>query len=837
MHRPFALPGAGPRYAPDRLYDIRHQKLEIELDFERRSIAGTATLSVAPLAPDARHLVLDAVEMEIVSVAVAGAPATFDYDGAKLRIRMPAQTPPPSDIEVRIGYQATPRRGLYFIAPEPAYPDKPRQVWSQGQDEDSRFWFPCFDAPHEKATSELIVTVPEGMVAISNGRLIERRGGRFHFRMDVPHSPYLVALVAGELIELRDQWEDIELFYYVSPGREDDAQRALGGTPAMMGFFSRYLGVRYPYPTYRQVCVHDFIFGGMENITATTLTADTLHDARAHIDFTSDPLVAHELAHQWFGDLLTCRDWSEGWLNEGFATYLQALWTEESLGASEFDLERAERIEAYLREDAERYRRPIVTRVWEEPIEIFDRHLYDKGAAVLHMLRRRLGEDGFRAALRHYLEKHRAGVVETRDLARAIEEVTGRNCDRFFDQWVYGAGFPDLRVHVEWDDDFGGMRVEIVQTQGDPPSFEIETAALAEIDGEWRRIPLALREPRHLFHLPLDGRPTGFVLDPGRDLLARWDIEKPAGLWRRELSSAPRAIDRAAAAAGVAKESSPQAVRALGEALREDAFWGVRAACARALGSLRTDAARDALVAALAAEEHARARRAVARALGEFRGDLAAAAAAPATAPAAAALERLARAGDPSYYVEAEAVLALCRTRAPQALEMARAALERPSHVDIIRQLACQGLGELREPDERRADAIALLRAQTAYGRPPNSRREAATALGKLGEGRPEARETLEDLLADPEFRVRLAAAGALGTLGDARALSALDAALPRELDGRVRRRIKEVARDLRAGRTREDALRALRDDLDRLRAEHAQLRSQLDKLEARLTK
>src|SRR5215471_16749297 len=402
MHRPFVLPGARPRYAPDRAFDVTHIRLDIALDFERRSVSGTATLRLTPIgaAQEARPLALDAVEMEILSVAVAGSPAAFDYDGEKLRARVPAD----GASEVAVTYRASPRRGLYFIGPDAAYPDKPLQVWSQGQDEDNRHWFPCFDVPHEKATTELIVTVPDGMIAISNGRLLERRGQTFHFQLDeVAHSPYLVTLAAGAFAELRDQWEDVTVQYFVPPGREEDARRALSRTPAMIGFFSKFLGVRYPYRSYAQVCVHDFIFGGMENTTATTLTVDTLHDARAHLDYPSEPLVAHELAHQWFGDLLTCRDWSEGWLNEGFATYLEELWHEHAEGTDEFDRRRAEALERYLREDSDRYRRPIVTRTWDEPLEIFDSHLYEKGALVLHMLRRRLGDDAFRAALSHYL--------------------------------------------------------------------------------------------------------------------------------------------------------------------------------------------------------------------------------------------------------------------------------------------------------------------------------------------------------------------------------------------------------------------------------------------------
>ena len=214
----------------------------------------------------------------------------------------------------------------------------------------------------------------------------------------------------------------------------------------MIELFAEKTGRAYPWPRYSQITVAEFIFGGMENTSATTLTDQTLHDARAHLDFSSEPLISHELAHQWFGDLLTCRDWSQGWLNEGFATYFELVWKEHIAGRDEADYDRLGDQEAYLDEDAHRYRRPIVTNVYHEPIDVFDRHLYEKGGCVLHMLRAELGEARFWKAIRHYVKKHAGGSVETRDLARAVDEATGWNADRFFEQWVFKAGHPDLKI-------------------------------------------------------------------------------------------------------------------------------------------------------------------------------------------------------------------------------------------------------------------------------------------------------------------------------------------------------------------------------------------------------
>jgi aminopeptidase N len=827
MHRPFALPGTRPRYVRDRGYDMRHLRLDLALDFEARRLAGTATLRVAPLAGTPRRLELDAVELAIDTVEADGRELAFAYDGCVLAI----EPPQGEEIELRIRYSATPRRGLYFVGPDAAYPHKPRQIWSQGQDEDSRHWFPCFDSPLAKCTTELCVTVPEGMICVSNGRLVEQYGRTFHYRLDVPHSPYLVTLVAGEYACVRARAGAVELMYFVPPGREEDAARALGRTPDMIGFFADYLGVPYPYERYSQVCVADFLFGGMENTSATTLTLDTLHDARAHLDFSSEPLVSHELAHQWFGDLVTCRDWSEAWLNEGFATYLEVLWQEHAHGADEMAFERADYMDQYMREDRERYRRRLVERRWDEPLEIFDRHLYEKGALVLHMIRRHVGDAGFRAALARYLMRHRGGTAETRDLARAIEEATGRNVDAFFDQWVYGAGHPELHARYEWDDERQAVRIELEQTQAladDTPLHALEFEVAAEVDGEWRTVAL-VAEPaaKQTLSVPLPARPTGFVIDAGRHVLASWRVDKPLLVWARELSAAPQAIDRAQAATALGRDASQLARQSLTRSLEHDTFWGVRAACARALGQVGGPVALAALLERLGREPHAKARRAIVRALGEFVAD----------AEAQAALEQCFRQGDASYFVEAEAVHALCRTGADAALEVAQLALGRPSHGEIIRQLACTGLGELRAPDERRDAALSLLREETAYGRPVQSRRAAATALGALGEGRAPVREHLERLTTDPDFRMRLAVVLALGALGDARAVAAIERAEARELDGRVRRRCREVTRSLREGVRREETVQRLTEEVAELKRDGRKLVERIERLEGQLGK
>ncbi|HEY0190571.1 MAG TPA: M1 family aminopeptidase [Kofleriaceae bacterium] len=831
MNREFAFPGTRPKWAPDRVVDIQHVALVIEVDPAARRVAGTATLHTRVIAPDPVAVELDAVELVIEAVTVNGAGAGFRHDGRRLRVELAGGAPAGSELVIAVRYHGSPRRGLYFIAPDAGYPDKPVQVWTQGQDEDSRYWFPCFDSPNAKASSEVTVTVPAPLFAVSNGTLVSDRtdGDRrtLAWRLDVPHSCYLVTLAIGDFATIETRWRDLPVVYYVERGREAAAQRTLARTPEMLELFSQKFGVPYPYPRYAQVFVADFIFGGMENTSATTLTDTVLLDERAALDYDVDALVAHELAHQWFGDLVTCRDWGEGWLNEGFATYSEYIWREHHEGRDAADLELDEWAEMYFGEDSGRYRRTIATKHYEEPIDIFDHHLYEKGGRVLHMLRDVIGDAAFDRAIAYYLGKHRHGVVESRDLARAIEEATGKNLDWFFSQWVIdGAGHPELDVELSWDPDARIATVAVEQVHKvDPrtPLFTIPTRVRFRLGERDVDVALDIVDAKQVFHLALDGEPSQAIFDPGRIVLSSQKIKKPEPVWLAELAGATLAIDRSAAAQALSRRGGPAAERALGEALVGDRFWAVRGSAALGLATVRTPAALDRLIDALGRELNPRARRMIARALGEFTFDPA----------AAAALSAIVERGDPSYFVEAEAALALGKTRAPRVSDLLRLAASRDSFSDIVRHYAYRGLAEARDDA-----ALGLLLDGVRWGRVTQGRRAAAMALAVLMRGRRDreardVRERLEDLLGDRDFRVQAAAVEALLLIGDPAAIPALRRMIDRELDGRLRRRGREVIRDLEAGTSASEDLRRLRDEVSDLRALTTTLRERLDRLAA----
>ena len=475
--RPFAFVGTLRHFERDRPFAVEHLALDLALDLDKKSVSGSASLTLRRIDPVATEVPLDAVGFDLRGVTLDGRKAPYAYDGRTLTVTVPAST---DKATLTVSYSATPRRGLYFLEPDEHVTDRPRQVWSQCQEEDARHFIPCHDKPHVKMTTEMTVTVPNGFYVLSNGALVDKKTPAegtwtFHWRMDAPHPSYLLTLVAGEFSELEAKAGDVPLTYLVPKGREKDGERTFARTPDMIAHFGKLTGVSYPWNKYAQVVVSDFIFGGMENTTATTMYEHILLDERAAVDITSDDLISHELAHQWFGDYVTCRDWSEGWLNEGFATFMEHVWREKMLGKDELELGVKNDLDAYLGEAIGRYRRPIVCQSYDSPLDLFDRHLYEKGGLVLHLLRLELGDDLFWKGVGVYLKRHANGVVETRDLMRALEEVSGKSLGRFFEQWVYRPGHPELDVQIAWDREVLTVTVKQTHSNADdvPPTFDL----------------------------------------------------------------------------------------------------------------------------------------------------------------------------------------------------------------------------------------------------------------------------------------------------------------------------------------------------------------------------
>ena len=693
--------------------------------------------------------------------------------------------------------------------------------------------------------------VPTTCFAISNGHLerIEEHPATnertFYYHEAYPFAAYLATLAVAEFSEIRDQFGETPVLYYVRPGFEDHARRMMGDTPAMLQYYSDRFGIRYPYEKYAQVIVEQYTSGAMENVSATTHTWLLLPDERYFPDWTGKATVAHELVHQWFGDLLTCRDWSQGWLNESFATYFEETWKQVDPTADELDFRLGMRDNQrfYLSEDST-YRRPIVYNVYEnDGGELFDRHLYEKGSCVLHMLRFMVGEAAFWRAIQYYARQNRGREVITADLERAFEESTGKSMGRFFEQWVYRGGHPEFDVSYDWDSENKLAKVTVKQTQKVDeltPLFTtpIELAFTLENKGkrETKTVTITVAREHETFVFPLERKPTLVRFDPYGWILKTVKFERPAAMLRWQLANDIDPMGCLEAAEALAKQNDPESVQTLIDALESNDVWAVQAEAARALGKIGTPAALAALIAALDTVHHAKARRAVAAALGQFH--------APERQQdadrAAAALTTLLQRGDVSYLVEHEAATSLGKTRTAGAFATLQHVLTRPSWQDLVAKGALAGLGELATP------TAALLLAEWTSDQTHSLllREGAATGLRiVIQSGRIERdsaahiaiRTALAAAIADPWIRVRSFAAQALRALDDDRAIPALEAQIARELETRPRRMMRQAVLAMRAGKRGEADIRRVRRDLDETREENRKLRDRLSAIETRL--
>ena len=831
-HRPFALAGARAQYGPDKVVDVIHIDLHLRPDLAAKTLEGVCTTTVEAIENDVRSIRLDAVDLDVEDVTSAGVALAFRSTSAALTIDFARPLVAGERVTFAVRYVArNPRRGLYFIA-------EPLHAWTQSQDQDARFWFPCFDYPAEKQTTSATIVVPKGLFALSNGALVSRTDDAtsttFRYEQSVPHATYLVTMVVGDFAEIEQRHPRLPVWYYTLRGCEADGERAFGATPKMIDVFEAAIGVPYAYERYSQIAVGDFIFGGMENTTATTQTDRTLHDERAHLDFSSDPLVSHELAHQWFGNLVTCRDWSQAWLNEGFATYFETIWREANLGWDEYQYDVYELVAQYLDEDGDRYRRPIVCNVFRDPIELFDAHLYQKGGAVLHMLRGELGWDRMKRALKRYVGDNAQRNVETIDLVLAIEASTGRNMRGFFAQWIERGGHPELEVGYRYDAERKTAYVSIEQKQtidGEHPAyaFDIDVAFVptaptsigtdfgdGALPGE-SRVRLRVERASERFAIPLERAPELVRVDPGAYILSTFKNAFDVDMNATILKSDPSPVSRIRAAKALSKEGSRIAREALANALAHDPFWGVAAEVASLLGSMRSPAGLTALLAAVA-HAHPKVRRPVAEALGHYR-----------AATAATAL--LAMCEDASYFVVNAAYAALGKTRDPRAFDALVAGLDVSSWNDTIAAGAARGLGELAD-----ARGLAPLCAALLPDRAEGLRRAAVRAVARLGKlndtVRTGAVDALERAFTDPAYLVRVSTYAACETLADPRLLSSLDRMSATESDGRLRRDAAEAAIRVREARSVPADVSAMREELEKLRTESNTMRQRIDELQ-----
>jgi aminopeptidase N len=777
-----AVSGADPRnYAPDAQVDFDHIQLNILMpDPMSRSFTCDETITFRTTQHGISRLKLDGAGLQVQSLTDAdGKALDWRSDDQTLTIRFPKELAADDHYGVKIHYLCSkPKTGMVFALPDAAYKDRPISIHTQGEPQSNHYWFFCHDYPNSKQTSEIFVTIPNSLKALSNGELVGKEAvgkdlTRWHYRMNKPHVTYLISLVIGDFAVVSDSWRGRPVEYWVPPDKKDMARRTFGRMPEIIELFSKLTGVDFPWEKYSESVVFNFNAGGMENTTCTTLTENCLIDQRAALDSDSDGLIAHELAHQWFGDLVTCKGWQNLWLNEGFAVYFDAVWQEYGHSETAYAHQMWTTMRGVAATDDPTARGGVVWPFYEKPEDTFSRRIsnpYGKGASVLHMLRQKLGDELFWGSLGLYLRSHAYQCAETDDLRKAFEEESGQSFDRFFQQWLYRAGCPAISAKYAWDDDAGEADIDLTQTQTistDAPAFSVDVPVwLVDANGTIDRRVIAMGGRTAHLVVACAKEPRQVLIDPQGAVLAKWDIDEPLAMVIREAESAPAPMARFNAIALLGKRDNDDARACLKQILLDEkSDYTYRAEAAAALGAMQQDDARDILLDSLDANHtvaEPKTRRAAVIALGQYRDDR-----------AAATLLRFA-ASDPSYNVEASATEAL-GAQDPTAAVIAQlvANTKKIAYRDQVRSAAINALAALGAPE-----GIDPAMAAAAYGQPFRLRPSAVAALGKIGAALPandEQRKAIRMFLVkamnDDLDRVSVAAIRALGEMGDAKAL------------------------------------------------------------------
>jgi len=758
-------------YARTKDYDLQHSKIALRFQPEQKKVLGEVTHSLTLLRDGLDTVWFDSVGLQIESVRVNKSAAKFSTTDKRLVVTLPKGAKAGAKFDVEIKYQGTPTKGLYFILPDKDYPNRPLEIWSQGESEDTRYYLPTYDYPNDRLTTETILTVPASWQTISNGKLIgvsDANDGMktWTWRESQPSSTYLITVVAGEFVEVKDSWRNIPVTYYAPRDRGDRLSPNYSRTPAMIELFSKKLGVEYPWEKYSQAMVDEFVAGGMENSSATTNTADSLRHPKLAPEYeqNQDPLISHELGHQWFGDLVTTKDWGDIWLNEGFATFMETVWSEAHFGKDTADYDRWEEARQWFAYHS-LYDKPIVRYDFDESEE-FDGNAYGKGGWVLYMLRRQLGEDAFYTGLKHYLEVNRGKNVMTSDLTKAIEEATHTNVDPFFAQWIYGAGAPKFELIYAYDPEKKQVALTVKQTQkreghvglfNVPVEVEITTASGPKL------YPIHVTQESEVFTFPADSTPLMVLFDKGTQILKSAQFKKEKKELLYQLKNAGEVADRADAAEALGKlKGDDEAAAALGEALRSDKSSGVRRTAASSLGELGGAVASKQLLEALNSAKEPVVRGGIVLALENFKED----------AAVVARLQAIAR-EDSSYRARGAALRTLGRIKSPGTYETLAAAVNADSPDGFLRDAALNGLGSLGGDK-----AVPLLREWAAPGKDMDSRQAAIGSLARLQKDNKELTQVIAGYLQDSHFPIRRTAIYALGGRGDASAIPALEAML-----------------------------------------------------------
>jgi aminopeptidase N len=835
LNAPAATSSAAmPRqYAPDRQVDILHLALDVTPDFQSRTVNGTATLTFSPIATPLAELRLNGVDLLVAGVNSTEPIRGWHVTPEEVVIAFETPVEPGKEARVSITYTAIPAKGLYFRTPEMGYSPGDMHLFTQGEPFEARHWYPSHDYPNEKFTSEITCRVPEGMTVLSNGRLISSAADpatglrAVRWVQDKPHVNYLVALAAGYFEKIEDAYGEIPMAFWTVPSDIAQAANSFQDTKDMMAFFEKEIGFPYPWSKYDQVCVQDFPWGGMENTSLTILNDRTLFTSATENIRSSQGLVAHELAHQWFGNLVTCKDWSHIWLNEGFATYYDMLYDGHKNGRESMLHSLWRTGKGLVERGGEP--RPIVSRHYSDPEQKFRNfgHLaYGKGAWILHMLRSELGPELFQHCVQTYLERHQFGTVVTEDLRAVIEELSGRSFDRFFDQWLYHAHHPELNVSYIWDQRARQAKVSVRQVQPANDSvllfqFPLRVRFYTPSGPIDRQVRIEEREQDFYFALP--EAPQIARIDPELELLAKINFQPALAMLYAQLANPEDAMGRLLAVEQLASRKDIQTVNRLGTVLNQDPFHAVRIGAARALQAIHTPEALQVLTASLD-QTDARVRLQVVSAIAGFYHP-------DARDAAIAVIEK-----EQNPEILAAAARGLARHNSPGTESILLRLLASHTYRNGLADAAIDAIRAQEETTYVRP-LMETLRARQANFTTAGFARGLDTLayISRHQQGSNEVREFIAGYVNHPRQGIQLAAIHALGTLRDTKAIPILEGFAATSRNSPERAAAERALTALRANNAPSENLAELRRELLQLQRSQTENHRQIEDLRKQL--
>lgn len=586
------------RESAAKINALVHTKLDVRFDYAKCYLYGKAWLTLKPYFYPTDSLLLDAKGMDIKDVSLISGksliPLKYSYNGMTLQINLGRQYSREEKYTVFIDYVAKPNelkaegsqaikeaKGLYFINPDGSDKDKPVQIWTQGETEASSVWFPTIDRPNQKTTSEISMTVPAKYETLSNGKQVSRKlnGDATRtdtWKMDLPHAPYLFMMAVGDFRIFKDKWRDLNVDYYLEPAYAPYAKQIFGHTPEMMEFFSKKLGVDFPWNKYAQIVVRDFVSGAMENTTATIHGEFVQATDRELLDENEgEDVIVHELFHQWFGDYATTESWSNLTVNESFANFSEVLWREYKYGKDEGDAVNYKDMQRYLNspEDADKN---LVRFHYKNKEDMFDLVSYQKGGRIVNMLRNYLGEDAFFKGLNLYLTQNAFKSTEAQQLRLALEQVSGKDLNWFFNQWYFSSGHPVLDISYHWDEVSKVQKIFLNQTQ-EGKAFIFPLAVDVYSNGKVTRQNFFIRNKKDTLVIKLDAKPNLVNVDADKILLAKKKDNKSLDEFAFQYFHAPLYVDRLEALDSCsAAQKTNEASRKVMLAGLKDRYHGLR---------------------------------------------------------------------------------------------------------------------------------------------------------------------------------------------------------------------------------------------------------------------